>query len=224
MRRRVLVIGAGQFGSCLAEDLAGRDVDVSVMDPREDRVAELRGSVDQAVIGSGADDRVLESLDIPSFNLVVNAIGEEALEASILCSALLVERGAQRVLARVVSPLHERIVRSLGVDETVHPESDTADLLAKRIAAPGLRSHFDLEEGIRLMEVEVPETWIGRNLKDLALRSRYAVNVVALRRPGTGGRLEIIPTPSPDDPLQRGEIVILLGSSDRAEAFLKEMQ
>ena len=222
MIRKVLVIGAGQFGRALALGLVEGGADVSVLDPREDRIAVLSSRISQAIIGSGTDERVLRGLDVETFDQVVNAIGEESLEASIVCTQLLRELGAKEVIARVVSDLHKRIVESLGATRTIHPEEHTAKTLARRIARPELRSELELAEGARLLELALPEKWIGKTLADVDLRKRYGVTVVAVRTGSEGGR-RLVPSPSPDDPLVRGDELMVVGPKDGMDRVLKEL-
>ncbi|MAG55502.1 MAG: hypothetical protein CMJ83_04345 [Planctomycetes bacterium] len=223
MSEKILIVGAGQFGRSLALELARRGADVTVLDSDEDRLADLQDGVSRTIIGDGTDPRVLESLDLTTFTLSIDAIGEESLQASILCAALLGQLGARHVVARVVSDLHARILSSLGVGQLVHPERDMAKNLAERIMAPGVRSLLELEEGVRLAEVEVPEIWVGKTLQELGLRQRIGVTIVALRRPGSGsGSLQ--PSPPPDVPIGRGEVVVAIGSSENMDRFLKEVR
>lgn len=222
MIRKVLVIGVGQFGRSLAVGLVGGGADVSVLDPREDRISDLKSRVSQVVIGSGTDERVLRSLEVESFDQVVNAIGEESLEASIVCTQLLRELGAKEVIVRVVSDLHKRIVESLGATQTMHPEAHAAETLARRIVRPELRSELALAEGARLLEFELPEKWIGKSLQDIGLRKRYGVTVVAVRTGSEGGR-RLVASPSPEDPLLRGDELMVVGQKDSMDRVMKEL-
>ncbi|NRA94886.1 MAG: TrkA family potassium uptake protein [Planctomycetes bacterium] len=222
MIRKVLIIGAGQFGRALALGLVEGGADVSVLDPREDRIAAVSSAVSQAIIGSGTDERVLRGLDIETFDQVVNAIGEESLESSIVCTQLLREFGAREVIARVVSDLHKRIVESLGVTRTVHPEEDAAKGLARRIVRPELRSELELAEGARFLELDLPEKWIGKTLQDIDLRKRHGVSVVAVRRGAEGGR-RLVSSPSPEDAFLRGDELMIVGPKDSVDRVLKEL-
>jgi len=224
MSEKILVIGVGQFGKSVALELSRMGADVTALDSDEERVAAVQGVVSRAVIGDGTDQRVLESLDLPSFNMCVDAIGEESLEASIICAALVGQFGGQRIVARVVGETHGRILSALGVSELIHPESDSARAFAERVMAPGVKSLLNLEEGARLAELELPEAWVGKTLQNLGLRARYGVNVVALRRaPVSGSPPDFVPSPAPDEPLVRGEVMLILGKTDSMDRFLQEI-
>jgi len=225
MTRKVLVIGAGQFGSGLALELVEQGADVTVLDPREERISGLAARVAQVNVGSATDVRVLRGLDVESYDEVVNAIGEESLEASILTTQLLTECGARRIVARVVSDLHERIVRALGAKSTIstiHPEQHTARYLARKIVRPEVKSELELAEGAKLIELEVPEKWVGKTLLDLGLRADFGVTVVAVRT-GADGARRLVTSPPPDVPLIRGDEMMLIGPPENAGRVLKEL-
>lgn len=224
MTQKILVIGMGLFGSSVARSLIRRGVDVTILDSEEENVRQLSAEPNRVVIADATDEKVLRELRVETFSAIVNAIGADFLEGSILCTALLRQLGARRVLARAVSPLHERILLSLGVYQVIQPESLIAERTALQLAAPGLLGIFALSDDVAAVEVEIPETWVGKTLLDLNLRREYGVTVVALRRMTTAGKSQFIPSPKPDDPLLRGEVALLVGDTEQVERFLTELQ
>ncbi|MBI4602399.1 MAG: TrkA family potassium uptake protein [Planctomycetes bacterium] len=224
MSQRFLVIGLGQFGTSVARGLARRGMDVTAVDRSEDKVKDVSLDVARAVVADATDERALAELRVEAYSAAVNAIGAEFLEGSILCTALLRQLGARRIIARAKSKLHERILTALGVDRVVQPESLMGDRLASELASPGLMGQLDLAEGVTAIEVAVPEAWVGRTLADLNLRRRIGVTVVALQRPGAGGRMALVPGPPPDQPLQRGEVALVIGTPAEVEQLLKEIR
>jgi trk system potassium uptake protein TrkA len=221
--RRFLVVGLGQFGMSVARGLSRRDMDVTAVDRSEEKVQQVSFDVSRAVVADATDQKALEDLRVDQFHVVINAIGTEFLEGSILCSALLRQLGARTIIARATSKLHERILLSLGVDRVVQPESQMGDRLSQQLASPGLVAQLDAGEGVTIVEVEVPEPWVGRTLVELDLRRRFRVTVVALRRLGPDSRSILVPSPRPDEPLGRKDIALVLGTSDDVETFLREL-
>lgn len=222
MTKKVLVIGAGQFGSALALQLVEQKADVTVLDPREDRITLLAPRVAKVIIGNATDEQLLRGLELSRFDEVVNAIGEESLEASIVTTQLLGEFGAGHVIARVVSPLHERIVTALGAVSTIHPERHSALHVARRIVRPELREVLELVEGVALIEIDVPERWLGKTLLALGLRARFGVTVVAVQT-GDDDNRKLVPSPPPDAPLERGDQLMVIGPSEKIDEMVKEL-
>lgn len=224
MNRRFLVIGLGQFGTSVALGLAKRDMDVTAVDRSDEKVQQVSFDVPRAIVADATDQKALEDLRIDSYHVAINAIGTDFLEGSILCSALLRQLGARYIVARATSKLHERILTSLGVDRVVQPESLMGERMAQQLASPGLVGQLDAGEGVTMVEVEIPERWVGRTLVDLDLRRRFGVTVVALRRLGPDARSQLIPSPRPQEPLARKEVALVLGNSQDIETFLKELR
>lgn len=224
MSQKFLIIGLGQFGTSIARGLFRQGHDVTAVDPAEDKVLGVATEVSRAVVADATDEKALEELRIDTFDAVVNAIGADFLESSILCTAILKQLGARKIIARAKSKIHERILTALGVDRVVQPESLMGERMAFEMASPGLVGQFDLGEGVTAVEVTVPEKWVGRTLIDLNLRRRFGVTVVALQRHREGGKAQLMPSPSPDQPLVRGEVALVLGSSSEVEQFLKELR
>lgn len=224
MKVRILIIGVGQFGNALAMRLVESGAEVTIVDPRRDRVDRIAPHVAQAIVADASDPAVLDSLDPTSFDVAVDAIGEENLEASIFCAALLCQAGVQRVIARVITDLHGRILKALGVHEILHPENRLAADLAQRLVSPGIAHRLALEDGVEVVEWELQEAWIGRSLRELDLRQRFAVNVIGIRRPkgAAGGGFD--PAPDPSAALVRGDMLLCIGTTKAVQDMVKELR
>jgi trk system potassium uptake protein TrkA len=96
--------------------------------------------------------------------------------------------------------------------------------MAMELASPGLVGQFDLGEGVTAVEVTVPEKWVGRTLMELNLRRRFGVTIVALQRKSPESKMVLTPSPSPDQPLVRGEVALVLGTLEEVEQFMKELR
>jgi CIC family chloride channel protein len=79
--------------------------------------------------------------------------------------------------------------------------------------------YFELPEKHRLVQVDVPPAIEGRTVAESGLRNRYGVSVLAVKRLSRGG-LERRFVPGPEDRLQHGDVLIVLGT-DEAVARLK---
>lgn len=202
------VIGAGQFGRAVALNLARQGHPVLVIDLDENRIQDISSEVDAAVVADSTDEATLRELELERMVSTVVAIGADALEASIMTTALLQQMGISRIIARAVNVLHARVLLSVGAHEVINPEEEMGKRLATRLVQPTIKEMFDLGSA-NLAEVEVAEQFVGRSLKDLDMRNRYGVTVMALRRDQ-----EIIPNPPAAEKLLVGDVMIVLGSPD----------
>ena len=141
-RQQAIVIGLGQFGTAVARALAERGVDVMAIDRDEDRVQAIAAQVSEALCFDASDQEALERTSPASRDVCVCAIGDEAKEASIICTALLRQAGAKRVIARANDDVHARILKLVGAHQVVNPERAFGDRFASQIVHEGVKGEM----------------------------------------------------------------------------------
>ena len=211
MKKSFAVIGLGRFGRNVARDLARMGQEVLAIDKSEELVRLVQDDVTQAVQADTTDERVLQQLEIREYDAVIVAIGDD-IRASVLTTLLCKEQGVRRLIAKAFDDMHQKILEKTGADQVIQPEKEAGLRLARSLAQDNLLNYLELSGDTSLREVNVPARWIDKTLKELRLRNEYKISVLALRR---GGSL-IVP-PEPDDPLQAGDVLLLLGQNDRLD-------
>jgi trk system potassium uptake protein TrkA len=138
----------------------------------------------------------------------VVATGDD-ITASILASMALRDLEVRDVYVKVISTDHARVMEKLGVTETIFPERDSALRLAARIESTSILNYFRLNEDFGIQEMAVPESWVGRPLRELALRERHRIQVVAVH-----DMLHdvMIPVPDPDRRLAESDTLLVAGT------------
>ena len=220
MNRQVLVVGLGQFGMAVAHALAKRGVEVLAVDRDEDRVRAASAFATEAASFDATDEEALARTSPDRRDVCVCAIGDESQEASIICTALLRQMGAKRVIARSNDALHARILSLVGADVVVNPEQEFGERFANRIFHEGIRGEMPLGEGVLITEVATPSDFVGSTLEQLALPRRFGVTVVAIRKGASG---EVV-MPGPAVRLDAGDVLVVVaeekavaGMMDRSE-------
>lgn len=211
MKKSFAVIGLGRFGRNVARDLARMGQEVLAIDKSEELVRLVQDDVTQAVQADTTDERVLQQLEIREYDAVIVAIGDD-IRASVLTTLLCKEQGVRRLIAKAFDDMHQKILEKTGADQVIQPEKEAGLRLARSLAQDNLLNYLELSGDTSLREVNVPARWIDKTLKELRLRNEYKISVLALRR---GGSL-IVP-PEPDDPLQTGDVLLLLGQNNRLD-------
>lgn len=203
MHRQAVIIGLGHFGMSLSRALSDRGVEVLAVDVREERVRVASSFVTHAVCFDATDTEALAGTAPERRDVCVCAIGDEAREASIICTALLRQMGARRVIARANDDLHARILSLVGAHQIVNPERDFGERFASQIMHEGVIGELPLGKGLLVTELQPPRSFLGRTLADLQLPRRHGVTVVAIRRAGAAAVLMPEPHTSiePDDVL-----------------------
>jgi trk system potassium uptake protein TrkA len=208
MAAEYVVIGAGQFGTALALNLAAQGQAVLVIDKDERLVQSLSPHVNAAVVADTTDEATLVELDVARMTTAVVAIGAEATEASILTTALLRQLGVPRIVARAVNQLHGRVLRAVGAHEVLNPEEEIGKRLAASLVQPNIKEQLAIGNAV-LAEMNVPERFVGKSLSELNIRSHFGVTVMAVRR-GDAVRAN----PPAHEILSTGDVVIVLGEPD----------
>lgn len=189
--------------------------DVIGIDGDEGRVRELADVVTQAIQLDATDVRSLRAAGIQDVDVAVVSIGEN-IESSLLVVMQLHELGVKTIVAKAVTPLHGRILEKLGVSRVIFPEREMAIRVAHSLVMPNVIDYIELSREFSIVEVPAPDGFVGRTLKQLELRPRYGLTLVAIkRRPRTGGAEVTNIAPSADEVIQKDDVLALLGSTER---------
>ena len=208
--KRFVVIGLGNFGSSVAEALHANGHEVVALDVNAAAVDRIAPNVTRAAVGDGKQIGTLERAGAKGADIGVVSTGDD-ITASILSTLALRDLGVREIYVKVVSSDHARVMEKLGVTETVFPERESGLRLATRVASRGLLNYVRLGPGFSMQEMAVPESWIGRTLRELALPRRYRIAVIAVH---DVLRDEMIPVPAPDAKLKDSDTLLIAGSDD----------
>ncbi len=205
----------------LAKQLAERGVQVLAIDRSMPLVNEAKDHVDLAVRLDSTDRDALLAQEVDKVDVAVVAIGEN-FEASLLTTVLLQKLKVPRVICRAQTATHAEIFGQIGAHEVIQPESSAGEQMARRLANPRLSDVIDLASGYSLVEITVPESWEHATLQTLALRTKFDVNLVAIKRGDSETpSAEIISVPRPSDPILPGDRLMLVGSHEAINGLPK---
>jgi trk system potassium uptake protein TrkA len=152
-------------------------------------------------------------------DVAVVAFGQN-MEANILVSLILKEMGIPYVVSKAVTPQHGRVLEKIGCDRVVYPEGDMGVRLARSLVSPTILDELEISKDYGIYEIQVPQVLEGQSLAELAIRSRFNLNVIAIKGP-LG---EINPSPGGEDVLQEGQMLVLLGRKEDLSRFEKAMK
>lgn len=217
MNTQAIVIGLGQFGMSIARALAERGVEVLAVDRQEDRVRAAAAFAVEAACFDATDTDALSRTSPDRREVSVCAIGDESKEASIICTALLRQMGAKRIIARANDALHARILRLVGAHQIVNPEQEFGERFASQILHESIKGELRLGESLLITEFQTPPAFVGHSLADLQLPRRFGITVVAIRR----SREATVVLPEPTQPLSDGDVLVVV-SKEGAVARLIE--
>ncbi|MDX1764673.1 MAG: TrkA family potassium uptake protein [bacterium] len=213
MKEHYVVVGLGMFGAHVARTLYEAGCDVVVLDRDRDAVQRSRDFASQAIVADVTKRENLESLALEENDVVILAMGE-SLEASILATLYFREMGIEKIIAKANVEDHGKILEKVGVSEVIYPEKDVALRLARRISSQNIIDFIPLLEGYSIEEVAVSKAIVGRKIRDLDLRRKYGVQIIAVKDV-LENKVELII--DPDRIIKDSELMIILGKNSDLE-------
>lgn len=178
--KSILVIGLGRFGRHLALKFAELRDEVMVADIDEERVNALAPLVTSAQIGDCTDERVLETLGVRNFDLCFVCIGSH-FQSSLEITSLLKEMGAAKVISKADRDIHAKFLLRNGADEVIYPEKEVANRTAIRHSAGHAFDYIEWAEDYCIAEVQPLKNWIGKSIREVAVRTEYKVGIIAIK-------------------------------------------
>lgn len=179
--KNFVVIGLGRFGSAIARELCELGHQVLAMDTNRELVQNIADDVTHAVVGDGRDPSVLEALGVKDYDCAVVAIGSD-VGSSALITMRLKELAVPQVVCKAQSHVHQRLLEKVGADRVVFPEHEMGIKVAQGLARSNIINFIELSPEYGIVEIDLPNGWAGKTIRDLDVRAKYEVNVIAVRR------------------------------------------
>ncbi len=203
--KSILIIGMGKFGTLLGSKLMELNNEVMIVDKEESVINELAPLYTNALIGNCTHEGVLKSLGVNNFDICFVTIGSD-FQASLEVTSQLKELGAKHVISKAEREIQAKFLLRNGADEIVYPERDIALKLAIRSNASNIFDFIELSDKYALFEIAVPSKWIKHTIRELDVRNKYKVNVIAIRKDGI-----IVPVTDPDYILNAEDHLVIMG-------------
>lgn len=208
-KKDIGIIGLGKFGLAMGVTLTGLGHRVLGLDASEDKVQAADGRIGAVYRGNATNQDTLRQLRFQDLDCVVISVGQ-SMENSILITLNLQDLQVKHIIAKAVSQQHATVLTRLGVSQAVQPEREAAIQAAYKIDNPGMLDLLPAGGGMLLQEVTV-DRWAGKDLRELALPAGKRVMVVAKKLPA---HEEYSFVPDPKEPLEKGEVLLLIGKPE----------
>ena len=210
-----IVIGLGKFGAEAAKRLCQLGGEVLAIDRNPDLVQPISNQVTQAVVGDARDKEVLRALGAKDFECAIVAIGAN-LADSVLATMNLKELGVPYIVCKASDETHRQVLMKLGADKVVIPEQEQADRLAKNLSSPNVLDYIELSNEYGSIEIPAPGSWQEKSLKELNVRAKLGVNIIAVK---CGGQINV--SPAADYRIQSDDVMVVLGDTAALDAVQK---
>ncbi len=205
-----VVIGLGRFGSAIATELSALGHEVLAMDIHEEPVQRIADQVTHAVAGDARDPAVLKALGVRNYDCAIVAVGDD-VGNSTLITLNLKDLGIREVISKAQSHVHRKVLEKIGADRVVFPEHEMGVKLAQGLSSSNVLNFIEVSEDFGILELAAPASWRGKSLKELDVRNRHHVTIIAIRK-GSDQALDV--APGADYKLEQGDNVVALGRSE----------
>ncbi|MDI9512455.1 MAG: TrkA family potassium uptake protein [Bacillota bacterium] len=211
--KQFIIIGIGKFGESIATNLYKMGHDVLAVDIDEERVQHIANKVTHAVQADATEEGTLEALGVKHFDGAVVTIGE-SVQASILITLLCKELGIRHVLAKAQNELHAKVLYKIGADRVVFPERDMGLRVAHSLVSTSFLDYIELTPDYSIVELKAAKDWQGKSLKDLNIRAKYGINIMAIKQDD-----KVVVSPAADDVIQRDDVLVVIGKAEDINRF-----
>lgn len=208
MKKQFVIIGCGRFGSSVAKTLYSMGHEVLAVDRSEEIIQNIADLVTHAVQADATDENSIKALGIRNFDVAVVTIGSN-IQSSILVTLMVKELGVKYVVAKAQNELHAKVLYKIGADRVVFPEREMGVRVAHNLVSSNIMDYIELAPDYSIVEIAALDEWIGKNLSQLSMRSKYGINIMAIKH---GPDINI--SPSAFDEIQEGDILVAIGHND----------
>ena len=130
----------------------------------------------------------------------------------------------KNIIGRIISPIHKNILNQIGIENTVHPESQTAVLISLQLQIKNALKITEIDANNVIVEFRVPQKYLTHTLGTANLNSRFKLKVIAVKsqeKKGLLSRDQIKTTLMPDDNyiFRENDIIVLMGALDDMKRF-----
>jgi trk system potassium uptake protein TrkA len=220
MAKRIIIIGAGRFGTYLGGKLSEYGCEVIIGDRNGDRVKELAEDGFHTFEMDAEDEDALKELGVKQADVVVVSIGEN-MQGSILATLALKQMGVKKIIARALDVKHGEVLEKLGADLVVLPSRDMAYRLAERLRDNAGNERQALSGDYQLGQVKLGSKLHGQTLAAAKLPENYSVTVVLIARPDGGKETKPF-EPRADFALTANDVLMIVGKRENINRFEQE--
>lgn len=225
---KFVVIGLGNFGSALSHQLIELGHEVIGVDDKMELVDKYKHTITHTIALDATREEGIAQLPLRDLDAAIVGIGENE-GATIMAAALLKQMEVKRIICRVTSPLQKIVLEAMNITEFVYPEASSAERLALKLDLPGVLDSFKIQPNHRILEVNVPERYVGRTIEELQLAERYRLVLITLIKLVTKKHvfgdnrqeMEVMGIISPKTVLRSGDILLLFGIPSDLEKFIE---
>jgi trk system potassium uptake protein TrkA len=179
---RIIIIGGGNIGMNLAEELDAEDgVTVRLIEISKERARQVAEALPNTniILGDALDAEILDEAGVSNADTVVAVTDDD--ETNILASLLAKRYGVERAVTLINSAAYAPLITTLGIDVAVSPRTITVSTILQHVRRGRIRSVHSLADGFaEVIEAEAMETspLVGNTLREANLPADVIVGAL----------------------------------------------
>ena len=206
------VIGIGQFGRSVVEELIDLGMDVVAIDKDEQAIKRISNILPTSYVADSSDEQALRELGIKDVEYAIVSFGSNQ-EASVLTTVLLKDIGVSHVIVRVDDDSYIPIMKKLGATEVITPQRAAGQALANRLGNDDYKDFYKLDDKYSVVSISVNPGFVPKQLKDMNSKNLYGVNIVLIRRKNQSF------VPGGNDSILPDDTIFVVGTNKEVKAF-----
>ena len=213
--KQYVVLGLGVFGSTVTKTLSQFGCEVLAIDKDPECVQRVSEYATKAVIGDITDINFLDSLGVSEFDVGIVAIGNH-LEESLLGTMNLNELGVPYIIAKAKNKRFKGVLEKVGAHRAVRPEKEMGERVARSLLRKNITDLIEIDESYSVVEMKVPQAWVGHTLAGLDLRKNYGINILGKRDEETN---KLVLAVDPQYAIQTNDHFLMIAETEKIEKF-----
>jgi len=216
LTQHFIICGFGRIGRIIADEFARQRIPFVIIERNPDRVHQALESGYLAVEADASSEQALSRISVLRARGLIGAVGSDAENVYAVLSARLM-RPDLFIIGRAETEDAKVKLTRAGANRVVSPYQIGGLQLAQTALRPAVvdfvqivTSSENLELNIEQVTIGPDAAFVGRSLIDAALRQRFSVVVVGIKR--TDGRMEF--NPPPEMVMRAGDQLVVLGRAD----------
>lgn len=205
----IAIVGWSSFGQSLALALVSLGCNVLVINRDVTSVRRLTPEI-ACLQADSTDEAALREIEIVNHDVAVVAIDSD-FERSITTTLVLKRVGVKQLICQASTHQHGVILRRVGAQRIIEPHSEEGRRLAFELADGSRRQEMDYGQDHMVVAATISAEGAGKPLTHLT-RAPHGVVLLLYREN------QVVLSPSKDEILQQGDIVIILTSREQAAA------
>lgn len=220
---KIIIVGCGNVGSAIAEQLSYEGHNIIVVDVNEKLVNGVSDAYDVlGVVGNGASLNIQREAGVDNADLLIAVTGAD--ELNLLCCLIARKAGGCHTIARVSNPVYSReigfIKEELGLSMIINPQMAAAQEIGRLLKFPSaLKVDSFAKSRVELVIYKVPEdsALCGVKLRDLSAKVKCNVLIPIVERG------EEVMIPDGEFELAAGDEITIVSPAENTIDFFKKM-